>query len=49
MDEEEYFKHTEQDELLVKTIGNNKKTPVDEDRDLQGPFRIINNTLNKDY
>ncbi len=49
MNEKEYFKHTEQEELLVKTIGNNKKTSVDEDRDLQGPFRIINNTLNKDY
>ena len=49
MDEEEYFKHTEQEELLAKTIGDSKKIPVDEDRDLQGPFRIINNTLNKDY
>ena len=49
MDEEEYFRHTEQEELLLKTIDTNKKEPVDEDRDLQGPFRIINNTLNKDY
>ena len=49
MDEETYLKHTEQEELLVKTIGTNKKEVVDEDRDLQGPFRIINNTLNKDY
>jgi len=49
MDEEVYLKHTEQEELLEKSLNPNKKPKLDEDRDLQGPFRIINNTVNKDY
>jgi len=49
MEENEYLKHTEQEELLVKSISPKKEKNYDEDRDLQGPFRIINNTTNEDY
>jgi len=49
MEENDYFKHTEQEELLVKSIGSKKEKIDDDDRDLQGPFKIINNTTNEDY
>tara|TARA_R110000772_G_scaffold105164_3_gene206792 strand:+ start:132 stop:482 length:351 start_codon:yes stop_codon:yes gene_type:complete len=48
MDEELYLKYTEQEEM-IKNSTKDPKEPINEDRDLQGPFRIINNTLNKDY
>jgi hypothetical protein len=48
MEEDEYLKHTEQDDIL----NSNKQNPTtpevqnfdDEERNLQGPFRIINNS-----
>lgn len=49
MSEEAYFKHTEQEELLIKTVGPKKEKVDDDDRDLQGPFKIINATANEDY
>lgn len=53
MEENEYLRHTEQEELSVKKVKSYKKNDDDDededDRDLQGPFRIINNTTNEEY
>lgn len=49
MEEEDYMKYTEQEELIAKTSKTPKVKLDDDERDLQGPFRIINNTANEDY
>ena len=51
MEEEDYVKYTEFEETHYgksKATLTEKTNPNTEDRNLQGPFRIINNTSNED-
>jgi hypothetical protein len=49
MEENEYLKHTEQEELAYKNIKSIKKENDEEERDLQGPFKIINNSPEEEF
>jgi len=53
MEEDDYIRYTEQEEILYSSKGKKKNKAErldldDDDRNLQGPFRIINNTANED-
>lgn len=53
MEEDAYIRYTEQEEMLYSSKGKKKNKAErldleDDDRNLQGPFRIINNTANED-
>lgn len=52
MEEEDYIKYTEQEEILNSSKGKKKNKAErlnleDDDRNLQGPFQIINGTVNE--
>ena len=47
MEENDYLKHQELDELITKETKNSKAEMLNsdsEEKNLQGPFRIINNS-----
>ena len=53
MEEDDYIRYTEQEEMSYSSKGKKKNKAErleldDDDRNLQGPFRIINNTANED-